>query len=138
MQCTQLSLFDTTIGTWTPGGGNPEQYNVGIDMSSSQDMTTVRVWTVEEIRCLLQTSDKMVTKSLLQLYAKQTSYERQARKTLTNNNVGFNSPDSPILTQIAQLCQLQGNELTNEQLWMVKRRIGKYAKQLTRIANNEI
>lgn len=96
-----------------------------------------RIWTKEEIVNLLQTNDQMVWRSLKQLYLKQTASERASGTTHVVNGVGFNSRDAEILSSIARSYE-QWHRLTPKQTALVRRKIMKYAGQLTKIANGEI
>nr|CAI9751365.1 hypothetical protein DGKKSRWO_DGKKSRWO_CDS_0079 [uncultured phage]CAI9752250.1 hypothetical protein CVNMHQAP_CVNMHQAP_CDS_0079 [uncultured phage] len=96
-----------------------------------------RIWTVDEIKHLLQTNDKMVMRSCIKLYERQTEDERKNQDTIESNGIGFNGADAKFLTSIAN--QLLHNvRLSVKQLDITRKKMLKYSKQLTRIANNEI
>ena len=99
-------------------------------------METTKVWKVEEIAHLLQTNDKMVIRSLMKLYGFQTDEEQDLGETTDYNGVGFNGADAPILSSIAEN-YLKWNRLTPKQLALVRKKMMKYAKQLTKIANGK-
>ena len=98
---------------------------------------TSKVWTQDEIKALIENNDVMVKHSVLKLYDCQTVYEKRDAVTAESNNVGFNYYDAPFLTSIAQQLKI-GYSLSEKQLKETRRRIRKYSKQLTKIANNEI
>ena len=61
-----------------------------------------KVWTKCEIKKLLETNDKMVSKSVVKLYEYQTRAEQEVKETHEHNGVGFNSIDATFLTSIAE------------------------------------
>ena len=92
------------------------------------------VWKVDEIKYLLNTNDKMLMRSLKKLYECQTADEQAGKETSHVNGMGFNKPDSQFMTSVAEFMLARGY-LTEKQKSVVRRKIMKYAKQLTRIAN---
>lgn len=95
----------------------------------------MRVWTKEEIKNLIATNDKMVCVSLKKLYSYQTELERNCHETQESNGVGFNGVDAPILTSFAQF-YLERGYLSQKQIAIARKKLAKYAGQLTSIANN--
>lgn len=93
-----------------------------------------RVWTEEEIRYLIQTNDKVLYGALKKLYEKQTEDEQQLGETTHTNGVGFNGVDSRFLSSVAEFL-IKNGFLTIKQKSAVRKRLIKYNKQLTRIAN---
>lgn len=96
-----------------------------------------KVWTVEEIKNLLETRVDMVVKSVVKIYEFQTETEKVSETTHLNNGVGFNGADAGILSSFAKQIQ-QGRNLSPKQFAIANKKIKKYAKQLTKIANGEI
>lgn len=96
-----------------------------------------RKWEVEEIKSLIENNDKMVVRSLIKLYEYQTENEKKVGESNIDNGVGFNKYDSDFLSSIAKQ-YLDCNFITNKQIHCVRKRILKYSKQLTKIANNLI
>jgi len=95
----------------------------------------MKVWKRYEIERLLKRSDKAVKHAILCLYSRQTEEERCASNTLSQNNKGFNAFDAPFLSGIAQ--QLKKSDYLSPKLISIcRRRIMKYAGQLTQVANN--
>lgn len=95
---------------------------------------TKRVWTEEEIRNLIQTNDTVLYRALLKLYSCQTESEREYGETTHRNGVGFNSFDAEFLTSVSEFLKHR-NYLTDRQKASVRKKLVKYNKQLTRIAN---
>jgi len=95
-----------------------------------------KIWNKDEIICLLETNNKMVERSLLKLYERQTITERNCHSTIDNNGMGFNAPDAKILTSICE-SYLEYGRLTEKQIALVRKKLLKYAGQLTLIANNK-
>lgn len=103
----------------------------------SKNEATTRIWTKEEIKNLLLTNDTMVQRSVLKLYAFQTKEEQLVGDSVEENGIGFNSYDAGFLTSIAE--QLKRKvKLTRKQIEVTRKKLIKYSKQLTLIANNKI
>lgn len=96
-----------------------------------------KIWKVDEIKGLLERSDQMVVKSVVQIFNKQTEYEKQADRTKENNKVGFNGFDAEFGSSIAKKI-IAGQKLSDRQMHFSRKMIMKYAGQLTKIANKEI
>lgn len=94
-------------------------------------------WSVEDIKNLLKTNDTFVIRSLIKLYSYQTLDEKKAGETKDNNGVGFNGADAAVLSQISR-DMIKTYIISKGQVNFVRRKIMKYAKQLTRIANGKI
>lgn len=94
-------------------------------------------WSVEDIKNLLKTNDVFVIRSLIKLYSYQTLEEKKAGETKDNNGVGFNGADAVALSQISR-DTLKTYIISKGQVNFVRRKIMKYAKQLTNIANGKI
>ncbi len=93
-----------------------------------------RIWTIEEIKNLLEKSDIMVQKSLLKLYEQQTESEKMSETTRINNRVGFNAFDAEILSSFSKQL-LTRNFLSKKQIDFTRKKLYKYARQLTALAN---
>ena len=94
----------------------------------------MRTWTEDEIKNLIQTNDKVLYGALRKLYACQTADEQAWGETSEANGVGFNGVDAPILSSIATFLNERGF-LTDKQKVLVRKKLVKYNKQLTRLAN---
>lgn len=95
----------------------------------------MRTWTEEEIKNLVQTNDEVLYRALIQLYNCQTEDEKAVGTTKEYNNAGFNGVDAPILSSFATFYKKTGF-LTGKQKAIARRKLIKYNKQLTRIANS--
>lgn len=93
-----------------------------------------RVWTEDEIRVLVQTNDKVLYGALRKLYAEQTADEQDAGETTHRNGVGFNGVDAKIMSSFAEFLNRTGF-LTPKQRAVARRKLVKYNRQLTRLAN---
>ena len=93
-----------------------------------------RIWTEEEIKSLVQTNDKVLYGALRKLYAQQTADEQKAGETKHHNGVGFNGADARIMSSFAEFLERTGF-LTPKQKAVARRKLVKYNKQLTRLAN---
>lgn len=102
-----------------------------------------KIWTVEEITNLLKTSDNAVIKATLAIRNKQTADEQASEATKHHNGVGYNGLDAKIMTSFGnQLAKQQAIGrplwLSEKQLAIARKKIMKYAGQLTKIANKEV
>lgn len=93
-----------------------------------------RIWTEEEIKELVQTNDKVLYGALRKLYAEQTVDEKADGDTKYHNGVGFNGVDTKIMGSFAEFLNRAGF-LTEKQKAVARRKLVKYNKQLTRLAN---
>lgn len=93
-----------------------------------------RIWTEDEIRVLVQTNDKVLYGALRKLYAEQTADEQDAGETTHRNGVGFNGVDAKIMSSFAEFLNRTGF-LTPKQRAVARRKLVKYNRQLTRLAN---
>lgn len=95
----------------------------------------MRIWTEEEIKVYVQSNDKVLYGALLKLYDCQTADEQSAGETNQRNGAGFNGVDAPILSSFAEFLKTRGY-LTEKQKVLCRKKLVKYNKQLTRLANN--
>ena len=93
-----------------------------------------RIWTAEEIKNYVQTSDFVLYKGLLKLYDCQTADEKMAGSTSHDNGAGFNGVDAPILSSFAEFL-IKTGFLTPKQKVIARKKLVKYTKQLTALAN---
>lgn len=93
-----------------------------------------KVWSEEEIRSLIQTNDKVLYGALKKLYACQTADEQRAETTKERNGKGFNGVDAPFLSSVAEFLLKRGY-LTDKQKACTRKKLIKYNKQLTELAN---
>ena len=91
-------------------------------------------WSVEQMSEFLQTSDKVLYGALLALYNCQTEDEKSAGDTHIVNHMGFNGVDAPFLSSVAQSLKKYGR-LTDKQKEFTRKKIVKYVKQITTLAN---
>lgn len=95
------------------------------------------MWQVETIRENILTNDRWTIRGLMAIYNYQTEQEKDAQETLVFNNVGFNGADGKLMSSMAEFYK-RNNYLTEKQIALVRRRLEKYAGQLTKIANKNI
>ena len=93
-----------------------------------------RVWTSDEIKNLVQTNDKVLYGALRKLYACQTADEKATKEANHKNGAGFNGVDAPILTSMCEFLEKAGF-LTVKQKSLARKKLAKYTKQLTVLAN---
>lgn len=93
-----------------------------------------RIWTEAEIKTLVQTNDKVLYGALKNLYNCQTADEQSSAETTHANGAGFNALDAEFLTSVSKFL-LKNGYLTDKQKVIVRKKLVKYNKQLTRLAN---
>lgn len=93
-----------------------------------------RVWTEDEIKSLVQTNDKVLYRALKKLYDCQTEGEQISKQTHEHNGKGFNSVDSEFLSNVSEFLIARGY-LADKQKSVVRKKLVKYTKQLTKLAN---
>lgn len=98
--------------------------------------TTTNIWTKEDIKIKLQTSDAWLLRGLMAIYDYQTSQERSTMTTQEDNGVGFNGVDAFILSKFAEDYK-KYNSLSVKQTALARRKMVKYAGQLARIAKEK-
>lgn len=96
---------------------------------------TTKTWTKDEIRKLLEDSDKAVARAILAIYGLQTADEQESEVTAHANGVGFNGVDAEFLSSLAKFYTTKGF-LSPGQLKYGRKKIMKYTGQLVKIANN--
>ena len=94
-----------------------------------------KVWTKEEIHELVQTNDIVLYRALKKLYDCQTADEQASGETKEHNGAGFNSVDAQFLTSVAEF-MIRNGFLTEKQKVITRKKMVKYTKQLTKIANS--
>jgi len=101
-----------------------------------------RDYTIEEIAQKIATDDRWLLRGLLAIYSRQTKDEQHSEYTKHRNDIGFNAVDGSRLTRYAKwvISWNGGNRkyrrpLGPAQLLDCRKRMAKYARQLTEIAN---
>lgn len=94
----------------------------------------MKKWTEEEIRNLVQENDKVLYGALKKLYECQTKDEQNSKSTTEHNGVGFNSYDAEFMSSVCEFL-LKNGFLTEKQKVVTRKKIAKYNKQLTALAN---
>ena len=94
-------------------------------------------WTKETILDKLDNSEEMVKRSLLRLYAEQTADEQAMGATTEHNGFGFNGVDAEFMSSVAMFLTEKGY-LSQKQVAWTRKKIRKYAGQLTTLANSEL
>ena len=95
------------------------------------------IWTKETILAKLETSTKMVERSLLVIYGNQTADERASQSTSKDNGIGFTGADAFILSSFAEWVLKgeakgipEGKRLSPKQLEIARKKLRKYTRQL--------
>lgn len=99
-----------------------------------EEKPSKRVWNEDEIKNLIQTNDKVLYGALKKLYACQTADEQVDGATHEYNGKGFNGVDAPILSSFCEFLNKTGF-LTPKQRIVARKKLIKYNKQLTALAN---
>lgn len=98
------------------------------------DSSTVSQWEKAAIRQRLQKSNHWVERAIVAIYNHQTADEKGTETTKWHNGVGFNGPDAGYMSYLARWI-LSGRHLSGKHLQQGRKRVLKYAGQLTEIAN---
>ena len=99
-------------------------------------MEEKKIWKKEEIKTMLQTNDNAVLEIVV-IYSLQTEDEKKAGETIEHNGVGFSGVDAEFMSSLAKFILNRGY-LTDKQLEYGRRKIMKYAGQLTKVANGKL
>ena len=91
-----------------------------------------RIWGKDRIQKLILTSDLMVYKSLMLIYARQTADEQRIQATTDYNTVGFTGCDGEILSSFAEGYQKFG-KLSEKQMAIARPKMKKYWRQLLEV-----
>ena len=100
-------------------------------------MEAKKIWKKEDIKTLLQTNDNAVLRGIVVIYSLQTEDEKKAGETIEHNGVGFSGVDAEFMSSLAKFILNRGY-LTDKQLEYGRRKIMKYAGQLTKVANGRL
>ena len=92
------------------------------------------IWTAEEIGSLVQRDDRVLYRAIKQLYNRQTAEEKLDGRSTEDNGEGFNKFDAEFMSSLARFLGMRGF-LTDKQKECARKKMKKYTKQLTRIAN---
>ncbi len=104
-----------------------------------------KLWDKDEIKNNLKSKDIWVTKGVVAIYNLQTEDEKRIGGTRDHNGIGFNGADGEIMSSFAnQIIRWNRkpnkyrSPLSYKQMILARKKILKYAGQLSRIANGEI
>lgn len=95
----------------------------------------VKFWTIAEIKTLLENNNAFLARAIVKIYERQTEDEQQADQTGHNNGIGFNGIDAFILSRFAKF-YMERKFLSPKQIVIARKKMMKYTKQLTTIANS--
>lgn len=93
-----------------------------------------RVWTQDEIRELVQSNDKVLYGAMRKMYECQTADEQMTGTANHRNGIGFNGVDAGIMTSFCEFLNKTGF-LTYRQKEIARKKLKKYTRQLTELAN---
>lgn len=96
-----------------------------------------KTWAVNEIKENILKSDIWLNKAVLAIFNLQTLSEKSSENTHIYNNVGFSAFDAKRMSYYAKWL-LSGKTLSGHHKDLARKRILRYIKQLTKIANKEI
>ena len=97
----------------------------------------MKVWTKDEIKGLIVNRDDAVIKGMLRIYDLQTESEKVFGDTHEHNGVGFSGVDGEIMSSFAEFYN-KTNFLSYKQMKIARKKMLKYAGQLTMISNKEL
>lgn len=85
---------------------------------------------IDGLKRSLATNQDRANEALRKVYACQTAEERSKRKTIEDNDVGFNGPDAQYCSYLAR--GLEAGCLDDRELELIRKVMPKYARQLIR------
>ena len=88
------------------------------------------------IRQQLENNPDWAKRALIRIYENQTADEQNSGVTVHDNGIGFTGCDANILTSFADGLKKYGN-LTVKQMALLHKKIGKYAKQIYGMTDDE-
>ena len=97
----------------------------------------IKVWTKDEIKGLIVNRDDAVIKGMLRIYDLQTESEKVFGDTHEHNGVGFSGVDGGIMSSFVEFYN-KTNFLSYKQMKIARKKMLKYAGQLTMISNKEL
>jgi len=109
----------------------------------------IRGATTEQAKLMVRENiaqdDTWLIRGILALYARQTQDEKDSESTEHDNKMGFNGFDAEILSSFskqilawqAQAVKQYASPLSAKQVSLARKKMGKYAGQLARIARGE-
>lgn len=96
-----------------------------------------KIWKKDEIKTMLETNDKAVLRGVVVIYSLQTKDEKKVGETREHNGVGFSGVDAEFMSSLAKFILSRGY-LTENQMTYARKKIMKYAGQLTKVANGKL
>ena len=106
------------------------------DIEMKKDKT-IKKWTKEKIAEFLDFDPNANYRALVLIYNLQTKDEQELGHVKVINKVGFTGIDCKILSSFAQQ-YIEKKYLSPKQFEILKKKMKKYCKQLTAIANKEL
>ena len=97
----------------------------------------IKVWSKDEIKGLIETRDDAVIRGMLRIYDLQTESEQVFGDTHEHNGVGFSGVDGGIMSSFTEFYNKAGF-LSSKQMKIARKKMLKYAGQLTMISNKEL
>lgn len=101
-------------------------------------MTDAKKYTKEDIAAKLATDNKWLVRGMLAIFQRQTEEEKATETTKEQNGIGFNGVDANIMTDLCNQYKRTNGYLSPRQIDLIRKKMKKYAGQLTKIANGEI
>ena len=97
----------------------------------------MKVWTKEEIKGLIESRDDAVVRGMKRIYDLQTEDEKNSGGTYYNNGGGFSGVAGDIMSSFVEFYN-KANFLSYKQMKIARKKMLKYAGQLTMISNKEL
>lgn len=94
-------------------------------------------WNRDNIRELLEKSDRAVLRGIVVIHSLQTASEQASHMTNEWNQVGWTGFDAEFMSSLADQIRDKGG-LTPKQMEYARKKILRYARQLAKIANGQI
>ena len=96
----------------------------------------MKIWTIDEIRNMLDNNDRAVNRGIVAIYKLQTESEKASESTNESNGVGFASCDARLGSYYAKWV-MSGKNLNGNHLDKARKMCKKYAGQLVKLANKQ-
>lgn len=89
---------------------------------------------IAKMKTQITTKDDQAIKALKTIFSRQNQDEKINGHTYAKNNIGFTAFDAKFLSEMVEVHNHRG--LSDKQMVIVKKKIGKYAGQLVRSSIN--
>lgn len=111
-------------------------------MSTQQTSTKYDLMTDAELKTYIaekiQTDAQWLRRAVVAIYERQTLDEQRTDSTNHHNKMGFTGADASFLSSIAKVIVEKRYSLTEKQLIVTRKKMGKYVGQLVKITRHQL